>query len=149
MTTHLEYYSPAQRAAQVEAIRARHAEACGHARAPGLADPAGGPFNPAPQTVSTMLTGDFNFRPDDPLHARLTAPFEDGSVPALEDVWTTLHAGRAQPATTGVHDKVQWPEAFACDFICASADLRPRLRHVGVEARTAASDHQPMLVELG
>ena len=29
MTTHLEYYSQTQRAAQVEALRAHHAEACG------------------------------------------------------------------------------------------------------------------------
>jgi endonuclease/exonuclease/phosphatase family metal-dependent hydrolase len=31
MTTHLEYYSQTQRAAQLEAVRARHAEACAHA----------------------------------------------------------------------------------------------------------------------
>ncbi len=150
MTTHLEYYSRLQRAAQVEAVRARHAEACGHAHGGGAADAAGDPFDAQAQTVSTILTGDFNFRPDDPLHARLTAPFDDpAAVPALDDAWTSLHPGAAQPPTLGVHDHDQWPDAFASDFICASADLRPRLRRVAVDVTTAASDHQPVLIELG
>lgn len=148
MTTHLEYYSPVQRAAQVEAVRARHAEACGHAFAPGPRDASEGPFHHQPATVSTILTGDLNFRPTDPLHARLTAPFDDARVPALEDVWQRLHLGIAQPPTTGVHDRAQWPQAFACDFICASADLCGRLHSVAVDATSAASDHQPMSVEL-
>ncbi|MEP7059081.1 MAG: endonuclease/exonuclease/phosphatase family protein [Caldimonas sp.] len=148
-TTHLEYYSLAQRAAQVEAVRARHAEACGHATARGPRDERHGPFHTQRQTVSAILTGDLNFRPDDPLHARLTAPFDDVAVPALEDVWQSLHPALPQPPTAGVHDRVQWPEAFACDFVCASADLRPRLRAIEVDLATQASDHQPMCVELG
>ncbi len=149
MTTHLEFYSAEQRSAQVKAVRARHAEACGHARAHLPRDASGGPFASPPHTVSTVLTGDFNFRPDDPLHARLTAAFDDAAVPALDDVWQRLHPALPQPPTAGVHDRAQWPEAFACDFVCASADLRPRLRAVAVDGATAASDHQPMVVELG
>ncbi len=149
MTTHLEYYSLTQRSAQVDAVRARHAEACGHALANGQRDEREGPFRTQPQTVSAILTGDFNLRPTDPLHARLTAPFEDRAVPTLEDAWKSLHPDRAQPPTVGVHDREQWPEAFACDFICASADLRPRLRAVAVDLTTQASDHQPMMIELG
>ncbi len=149
MTTHLEYYSLRQRTAQVDAVRARHAEACGHALAHGKRDERPGPFHAQPQTVSAILTGDFNLRPTDPLHARLTAPFDDGAVPTLEDAWKALHAGSAQPPTVGVHDREQWPEAFACDFICASADLRPRLHAVAVDLKTQASDHQPMMIELG
>ncbi len=148
MTTHLEYYSAPQRAAQVEALRARHAEACGHALAPAAGDASPGPFQRQPQTVSAILTGDFNLRTSDPLHARLMAPFADSAVPALEDAWQCLHPGIAQPPTAGVHDHEQWPEAFACDFIFTSADLRPRLGRVAVDAATAASDHQPVLIEL-
>ena len=149
MTTHLEYYSQAQRAAQVEALRARHAEACAHALDDRARSDSGDPFQAQPQTVSAILTGDFNFRPDDPLHARMTAPFDDARVPAFDDAWQRLHPGQAQPPTIGVHDRGQWPEAFACDFIFATSDLRARLRAVAVDATTAASDHQPMLVELG
>jgi endonuclease/exonuclease/phosphatase family metal-dependent hydrolase len=147
-TAHLEYYSALQRAAQLEALRRRHEEACAHALAGGSVEAADGPFQRQTQTVSAILTGDFNFRPDDPLHARLGERFADTRVPALEDVWQRLHPAEAAPATVGVHDCHQWPDPFTCDFIFASSDLRARLRAVAVDARTEASDHQPMLVEL-
>ena len=148
MTTHLEYYSAVQRGAQVEALRAAHAEACGHAVGERLLDASDGPFHSQRQTVSALLVGDFNMRPTDPGHARLTEPFDDGVTPGFDDVWARLHPGVAQPPTTGVHDRVQWPEAFACDFVFATSDLRARLRAVRVDGATRASDHQPMMVEL-
>src|SRR5579859_914363 len=43
-TTHLEYYSTAQRAAQVERLRELHAEACAHARAAPSQAYDAGPF---------------------------------------------------------------------------------------------------------
>jgi len=147
-TTHLEYYSTLQRAAQLETLRSRHEEACAHALAGGSDEEEGGPFQRQPQTVSAIVTGDFNLRPEDPLHERLAAGYADTRVPALEDAWQLLHPGTPQPATLGVHDCGQWPDPFACDFIFASSDLRARLRAVAVDARTDASDHQPMLVEL-
>ena len=147
-TAHLEYYSALQRAAQLEALRRRHEEACAHALEGGSVEAADGPFQRQTQTVSAILTGDFNFRPNDPLHARLGERFADTRVPALEDVWQRLHPTEAAPATVGVHDCHQWPDPFTCDFIFASSDLQGRLRAVAVDARTEASDHQPMLVEL-
>lgn len=149
MTTHLEYHSAAQRAAQVEAIRSRHAEACAHARGDRVRDDSNGPFQSQPQTASAILTGDLNMRPDDPLLARLRTAFDDPDTPALDDVWGQLHPATAQPPTVGLHDRAQWPEAFACDFIFASRDLRPRLRAVEVERRSDASDHQAMRLQLG
>jgi endonuclease/exonuclease/phosphatase family metal-dependent hydrolase len=148
MTTHLEYYSARQRVAQVEAVREHHAEACGRALGDRARDESQGPFHSQPQSVSAILTGDFNYRPADLLHARLTADFEDDRVPALDDVWRQLHPSREQPPTTGVHDRDQWSEPFACDFICATRDLRSRLRAVAVDAQSQASDHQAMRVDL-
>ncbi len=148
MTTHLEYYSQRQRAAQVEALRRRHAEACAHALDDLVRDDSQGAFQSRPTTVSAVLTGDFNFRPEDPLHARMTASFDDARVPTFVDVWQHVHPGQAQPPTIGVHDRGQWPDAFACDFVFATSDLRDRLRAVAVDGTTAASDHQPMLVEI-
>ena len=148
MTTHLEYYSALQRAAQLEALRDRHAEACAHALAGGVGGESDGAFDRQPQSVSAILTGDFNLRPSDPLHDRLGAASGDARVPPLEDVWQRLHPNEAQPPTIGVHDRKQWPEPFACDFIFATSDLRDRLRNVAVDAATDASDHQPMMVEL-
>jgi endonuclease/exonuclease/phosphatase family metal-dependent hydrolase len=147
MTTHLEYYSALQRGAQVEALRARHAQACAHALDGGADDESQGPFHRQPQTVSAILCGDFNQRPDDPLQARLLEPFDAGA-PAFDDVWQQLHPSLDQPPTTGVHDRDQWPEAFACDFILATRDLRDRLRGIEVNGESRASDHQPMRVEL-
>jgi len=149
MTTHLEYYSLTQRAAQVEALRAHHAEACGHAFDDRARSDAGDPFQAQPHTVSAILTGDFNLRAEDPLHARMTAPCADPRAPAFVDAWQFLHPGQRQPPTLGVHDRAQWPDAFACDFIFATGDLGPRLRGAEVDATTAASDHQPVLVEVG
>ncbi|MFO1298798.1 MAG: endonuclease/exonuclease/phosphatase family protein [Burkholderiaceae bacterium] len=147
MTTHLEYYSGLQRIAQVEAIRARHAEACGHARVDRKLDDSDSPFRGTPQTPSAILTGDFNFRPDDPLHARLQAPLGEGST-GLVDAWQAKHPHAAHPFTNGVHDRVQWPAPYTCDFVFVSDDLAPRLRAVRVDGDTQASDHQPVLVEL-
>ncbi len=147
MTTHLEYYSAIQRAAQVEAIRARHAEACAHARSEGARDDSQTPFRSAAHVCSAIVTGDFNFRPDDPLHARLRAPFDDG-CPELIDAWQQLHPGAQHVHTNGVHDRVQWPAPYTCDFVFVSSDLAPRLRALEVDGDTRASDHQPVLLEL-
>jgi endonuclease/exonuclease/phosphatase family metal-dependent hydrolase len=149
MTTHLEYYSAAQRAAQVERIRELHAEACAHgARGPRAGAKDAGPFRPTPRPASAVLTGDFNFRPEDPLLARLCAGFDDGT-PALHDAWRACHPGRPHAPTVGVHDRAQWPQGpFCCDFICVSADLVARIEAVEVDAATDASDHQPVLLSL-
>jgi len=147
MTTHLEYYSALQRVAQVEGVRARHAEASEHARRDRETDRSDGPFHSLPQTVSAVLTGDFNCRVTDPAYARLVAPFDERAR-TFEDAWSVLHPGRERAPTVGVHDREQWPEAFACDFVFATRDLRPRLRAIAVDAATSASDHQPVMLEL-
>ena len=149
MTTHLAYYSQAQRAAQVEALRAHHVEACGHALRDRPHDTSHGPFHSHRQAAAAILTGDFNFRSDDPLRTRIEAPFDDPAVPVLDDVWCALHRSVPHAPTSGVHDREQWPEAFACDFVFATRDLRDRLRSISVDAATQASDHQPIVVELG
>jgi endonuclease/exonuclease/phosphatase family metal-dependent hydrolase len=147
MNTHLEYYSASQRQQQVEAIRARHAESCLRATASRMLDASGSPYHAVAQTTQTLLTGDFNFRPDDRLHDRLQQPFDDG-IPRLRDTWQYLHGNQAHPHNVGVYDRQQWPQAFTCDFIFASEDLLPRVRRFKVDGQTRASDHQPQLLEL-
>lgn len=147
MTTHLEYYSPLQREAQVEGVRARHAEASAHARRDRPVDASHGPFHSFAQTPSALLTGDFNCRTDDPAYARMVAPFDERDLPFV-DAWAALHPDVAHAPTVGVHDREQWPEAFACDFVFATRDLVPRLRSIAVDSGSAASDHQPVCVEL-
>ncbi len=147
-TTHLEYYSETQRAAQVERLRGLQAEACGHSGAMGRSEKEGGPFAPLPRPASSIVTGDFNFRPEDSLHVRLQAPIGAG-IPSYRDSWEIRNPGKPQPPTLGVHDKEQWPEdPFCCDFIFVSEDLAARVQDVSVEHSTDASDHQPVLLSL-
>jgi endonuclease/exonuclease/phosphatase family metal-dependent hydrolase len=148
ITTHLEYYGKKKRTAQVEALRAIYAEGSGHARLGAIVDTGGGPFHTRPRPAATIITGDFNFEPDDPLHARMLEPFDDGSPP-LVDAWQAGHPGEPHPATFKIYEKEQPAEPEQhCDFIFISADLAPRLQAVRVDQKTQASDHQPVYLEL-
>jgi endonuclease/exonuclease/phosphatase family metal-dependent hydrolase len=148
ITTHLEYYGTRRRAAQVEALRTLHAEGSGHARAGGVVDTSGGPFHTRLRPAATIITGDFNLEPEDPLHARMQAPFADGT-PALRDAWTLAHPGSPHPATCKIYEK-EYPDEpeLHCDFIFVSEDLARRVIAVQVDQRTQAADHQPVLLEL-
>jgi len=147
MTTHLEYHSGRQRQAQIEAIRAIHAQACAQAQRPRVSGRNGSTYQRFAQTTRTILTGDFNFRPDDPLHARLQEAI-DGNSPRLVDTWKYLHPAAPHPHNVGLYDREQWAEPFTCDFIFASEDLLPQVRAVRVGSDSRASDHQPQLLEL-
>ncbi len=148
-TTHLEYYSARQRAAQIERLRELHAEAAAHAQDVSHTRKEGGPFRNAVRPAAGILTADFNFRPDDPLYARLQAPFADATpAPRYVDSWQVMHPGTPHAPTLGVFDHQQWPEPFACDFIFVTGDLACRVREVRVNSDTDASDHQPVLLSL-
>jgi endonuclease/exonuclease/phosphatase family metal-dependent hydrolase len=148
ITTHLEYYGKKKRAAQVEALRAIYAEGSGHARHGSMVDTEGGPFHTRPRPAATIVTGDFNLEPDDPLHARMMAPFADGMLP-LVDAWVVAHPDEPHPATFKIYEKEEPDEPeLHCDFIFVSADLAPRVRAVRVDQKTQAADHQPIAIEL-
>ena len=146
-TTHLEYYSARQRAAQVEALRRLQAEAAGHAADPESREKAGSPFQKQPRPASGILTADFNFPPEDPLYRRLQAPIEHSL--GYRDAWAVRHPGESHAPTIGLFDKRQWPEgAFACDFVFVTDDLADRVAEVTVNTSTDASDHQPVMLTL-
>jgi endonuclease/exonuclease/phosphatase family metal-dependent hydrolase len=148
MTTHLEYYSPAIRAAQVACIRSLHAQACAHAQAPrkGKGE-EGGPFEVLPRPASALLCGDMNFPEGAPERLLFLAEFDDGT-PSWRDSWEVLHPGEDHAPTVGIHpvDFVDRPSCY--DFVFLTEDLSPRLKAHGVDAETTASDHQPVWVEL-
>ena len=150
MTTHLEYYSSAHRAAQVAAIRAVHAQSCGHARRDAQRDTSQKPDTPfqwSSHPASAILTGDFNYKPDDELHRRMQAPVE-GDGARLIDSWTVANPGAEHDHTLGLYDRKQWPTSYTSDFIYVTEDLAGRVRRVAVDLLTQSSDHQPVLVEL-
>jgi endonuclease/exonuclease/phosphatase family metal-dependent hydrolase len=147
-TTHLEYHSALQRDASVERLREIQAEATGHAADRWQEEKRAGPFQTRQRGPSGILTGDFNYEVGEPIHARLQAP-QGGGIPRYVDAWPIANPGAAHPPTAGVHDKVQWKNReFCCDFICVTEDLAGRVRRVVTDLQTAASDHQPVLIEL-
>jgi endonuclease/exonuclease/phosphatase family metal-dependent hydrolase len=148
ITTHLEYYSDMQRRAQIDALRSIHAEGHGHARAGSIVDTTGGPFQTHLRPASTIVTGDFNLEPEDPLHARMQHPFEDGTPPFV-DAWVASHPGVPHPGTFKLYEK-DFPDQpeLHCDFIFASEDLVPRIASVRVDRDTQAADHQPVILTL-
>lgn len=147
VTTHLEYYSASQRAAQVEALRGLHAQACEHAGSPRPSGDAGGPFDAKPRPASAILTGDFNFRPDDPGHARMTALF-DGGVPRFFDAWRIAHPDVPHAPTVGLFENSFADRPFCFDFLFVTPDIAGRVESVAVDGDTQASDHQPVMLEL-
>lgn len=143
MTTHLEYSSPVLRAAQIEGIRKAHRMAASRARTPREAGPH--TYAPTPNTASAILTGDFNMRPDDPLLARLQAPFDDGA-PSLVDLWPAVMGEAPPPPTAFIVDQTYGPSG-CLDYVLATPDLAARARRIVCDVETRASDHQPILVE--
>ncbi len=142
-TTHLEYYSAAQRDAQIGRLLDLQQEASTYRQAADAREPYGRQVIAA----SGILCGDFNFDVSAPQHAMLDA----SSRPGLNyrDAWTICHPGLSHAPTCGVHDRVQWRNGADCrDFIFVTEDIAGRVRRMEVDGETAASDHQPVLIEL-
>jgi endonuclease/exonuclease/phosphatase family metal-dependent hydrolase len=148
MTTHLAYYSLVQRQAQIDAIRHLHTEACAHARQPRRGEgEQGGSFEVFERPGAALLCGDMNFPAEAAERARLLAPFAD-ATPAFVDAWKLCHPGEPHAPTVGIQP-VDFVDAPACfDFVFLTEDLAPRLKTCRVDAQSAASDHQPVYVEL-
>jgi endonuclease/exonuclease/phosphatase family metal-dependent hydrolase len=147
LTTHLEYYSPLQRMAQVRNIKYLHWEACERARIfqpdPSLDAPYQLGFRPG----SAILCGDFNFTPDSLDYHELIAPDESIELP-LVDAWRVTHPNISRAPTAGLHG-FGWPDKPDCyDYFFVTEDLAPRLTEVDVQSETAASDHQPIVLDL-
>lgn len=144
ITTHLEYWSAALRAAQVEGLRELHGQACSRALRPR--DSGSATYAVGPLTCSAILTGDFNMPPEDASVARLSEPFDSGA-PRFVDAWPLANPGAPQPATFCREDQT-YGAPKACDFVFVTEDLVRRVKRVSVEVETRASDHQPVLLEL-
>jgi endonuclease/exonuclease/phosphatase family metal-dependent hydrolase len=140
-TTHLEFYSVKQRAAQVERLCELKAEAAAHSTSPSVdKEKDNGPFKPFARPASAILTGDFNMRPDNPSVARLLRDWRDA--------WAMANPGKPHAPTFCLHDDAYSKEPYCCDFVFTSSDLDNRIRTVRIDAATKASDHQPVTVEL-
>lgn len=147
VTTHLEYYSAGQRAAQVEALRQLQAEGHRHGRASRSAAETDPPFAVLPRGEWAVFCGDFNFPAGASEHGRMQAAIAT-DVPPLLDAWSVARPGQPHAATVGVHG-ASFTAAPACyDFFFVGADVAKRVLGTEVDAATDASDHQPILLEL-
>jgi endonuclease/exonuclease/phosphatase family metal-dependent hydrolase len=134
-TTHLEYSSAQHRAAQIDALHEIHREAC----APHFRQQKPGSYESWERGASALLCGDFNMAPDDPLHRAIL----DGG---LVDAWQQLNPGKPSQATFHLYDG---EKPFRCDYVFVTPDLVPKLRALRIDTATQASDHQPVVIELG
>lgn len=130
ITTHLEYYSAAHRAAQVERLR----QICSEGSEGGK---EGGAFRAMPWSKDVIVCGDFNMPPEDPLLGNF-----------LVDSWRALNPGKAHPHTFRVHERDEGESPYCCDYVFVTKDLAPRLRSIRVDGENRASDHQPVIVDL-
>lgn len=141
ITTHLEYYVAAQRLAQAQGLVRLVAEGEAAARHPPAPDDAGGPFRARPQSVHTLLCGDFNC-------ARGSDAYEALVAGGLVDAWRCVHADAVQPPTFRLHEPDEDKPPIACDFVFASVSLTDRLLWAETDSMTMLSDHQPVWVEV-
>jgi endonuclease/exonuclease/phosphatase family metal-dependent hydrolase len=137
VSTHLEYYCAEHRAAQIARLAQLHLE-WGIERKQVDEE---GPFRSQPSPRSTIICGDFNLPPDDPLHRQI---LDIGFV----DAWEALHPGVAHPPTFRVHARDEGESPYCCDFVFVTPDLAPRLASIRIDGANRASDHQPVIVEL-
>ncbi len=144
VNTHLEFFSSVQRRAQVERILDLQQEASTSPK--GAAAQPIDPFEAGSTTASSLLCGDFNFDVAEPEHAVI----HGSSRPGLNyrDAWTIRYPDRAHEPTCGLYDRDLWDGPDCRDFVFVSEDLASRVCAISVDNETAASDHQPVLIEL-
>ena len=148
MTTHLEFYSKTQRMAQARALVDLHRQACGHVVNPPLDDETGSPFQNKTHTTQAILCGDFNFETSDAEYGVIQDPAPVG-ISSLTDAWPLAHGTQPHDPTFRLFDSRYGPEPICCDFVFVSANLQRQVRVMRVDGNTRASDHQPVLLELG
>lgn len=145
VNTHLEYHSAVQREAQIARLLDLQEEASTSPHVAKAEHPE--PYVSQTLAPSSVLCGDFNFDVSDPQHRLLHGAARGGLN--YRDAWVTCYPGRQHDLTCGLYDHVQWSDGADCrDFIFVSEDLASRVRHVAVDGKTDASDHQPMMIEL-
>jgi endonuclease/exonuclease/phosphatase family metal-dependent hydrolase len=93
------------------------------------------------------VCGDFNCEPGSPEYYRLTAPIS-ADVSGWEDAWRACYGDIPHLCTVGLNG-AEWPDrSYCCDYFFVSADLVDQVESVAVDQLTAASDHQPIILNL-
>ncbi len=145
VNTHLEYYSRPQREAQIVRLLDLQEAASGSSKSAAAKHVE--PYGSQTVAPSSLLCGDFNFDVSDPQYALLHRASRSGLN--YRDAWVSRYPDQPHQLTCGLHDHVQWKNGPDCrDFVFVSEDLAGRVTSMKVDEETAASDHQPILVEI-
>lgn len=144
VNTHLEFHFAAQREAQIVRLLDLQEEASTSPR--GASSRQDDPYANQTLAASSLLCGDFNFDVSDPQHALLQASQRGGLN--YRDAWLARHGDGPRPPTCGLYDRALWDGPDCRDFIFVTEDLAARVTRIEVDGETAASDHQPVLIEL-
>lgn len=144
MTTHLEYSHADLREAQAGAILKIHRAASDRHALPR--EESDTTYVRMPETRTAILCGDFNFKPDDPLMQKITAPAGDGAE-RFVDAWAAKRGAAPHPPSACLPEGSFAPP-FCCDYIFVTEDLAPEIRRIAYDTVTRASDHQPVLIEI-
>ena len=147
VTTHLDYFAEKQRSAQIAYLAAHHTESQQRQKNPS---PQGGEaqFASIAESADSIYCGDFNMNVDSPDYALLSGT-ANGDTNPLVDCWRLLHPAKPHLPTCGIYDHKQWQEGPHCrDFFFASTTLSGNVININVDTKTAASDHQPLVMTL-
>ena len=93
-------------------------------------------------TPHAILCGDFNLEASEPEYALITAS-------GWYDAWHVLHGTRPQDPTFRLVDRRYGPDPIACDFVFVSDGLAAKVSAIEVDGLTQASDHQPVMLQIG
>ncbi len=147
VNTHLEFHSANQRLAQIQRLRSIHQEIVANLQAPPSYDQTG-PYQDLPRAKDCIICGDFNMEIGSPEYTSMLASLES-NAPVFKDAWHTVYPDSAHPKTCGIFDHRQWPQGPHCrDFFFITASLSATVQNVTVDEVTAASDHQPLMINL-
>lgn len=148
LTTHLEYHSLVQRRAQLEALRRLQAEAVAYGGQMPRGKKQGNPaFTPRPRPAEAILCGDFNMQPDSPEYTAMAAtPTPDGN--GWVDAWRVKHKNVPHAASVGLHEARRPGKESCRDYFWVSESLATQVQDIWVARNTAASDHQPIVLDI-
>jgi len=146
LTTHLEYYARAQRMAQVDYLRQLQADVLTRADMVPHPKSASGPFAQPIEPLAALICGDFNFEPGSAEWLNMVSDTDGAEL--WRDAWTIVQPGHPHPASVGLMG-ADWPDhPYCCDFFFVSTPLAGAVRTIEYDARSAASDHQPVVLEI-
>lgn len=145
ITTHLEYFSATQRAAQCAALRAIADDGWQHAIHLASGEELDPPFAVLPRGEGCVLCGDFNSPVGAPEHEAL---LQSGAAPAFVNAWQIAQGAVTPAPTFGVHEQRYVKEPSCYDAFFISENLSDSVVDVIVDQGTMASDHQPILLVL-